>query len=159
LQVIGRKRDTLEGRAIGILLAEGSDALILKAVMKAIAQAGATARLVAPKIAGTRLSDGSVLQADGQLSGTPSMPFDAVVVLLSDAAAMRLAKESAAIDFLRDAYCHLKAIGVDAGGAGLVASAGLPRDAGVIQIVEVTTFLRAARTRQWAREASVRALP
>jgi len=36
--------------------------------------------------------------------------FDAVAVILSDAGAKALSKECAAIDFVRDAFGHLKAI-------------------------------------------------
>jgi hypothetical protein len=42
--------------------------------------------------------------------------FDAVAVILSDEGAKALSMESAAIDFVRDAFGHLKAIAVDKGG-------------------------------------------
>ena len=53
--------------------------------------------------------------ADGQLAGTPSVVFDAIAVVLSDAGAAALGKEAAAIDFVRDAFGHLKAIAADDG--------------------------------------------
>ncbi len=158
LQLIGKMKPTLEGRSVGILIADGSDAAAISAATEAVLAAGATVKIVAPKVGGATLSDGATLKADGQLAGTPSVLFDAVVVILSEAGATTLSKEAAAIDFVRDAFGHLKAIGVDAGGELLLKGAGIAKDAGVIPIAEVKAFLAAAMTRQWAREASVRTL-
>jgi len=74
---------------------------------------GATVKIVAPKVGGAKLANGSILAVDGQLAGTPSVLFDAVAVILSDEGAKALLMESAAIDFVRDAFGHLKAIAVD----------------------------------------------
>jgi catalase len=158
LQIIGKMKDTLEGRTVGILVADGSDAVAVKAVTKAAKDAGATVKIVAPKVGGAALSDGSVLPADGQLAGTPSVVFDAVAIVLSDDGAKRLSSESAAIDFVRDAFGHLKAIGVDAGGLALLKVARVGKDAGVVDVSQPKAFVSAAKTRQWGREASVRTL-
>ncbi len=98
------------------------------------------------------------MKADGQLAGTPSVFFDAVAVLLSDEGAKKLSTEAAAIDFVRDAFGHLKAIAVDAGGAKLLAAAGIAADAGVVEARDTKAFLRAAKTRKWDREPTVRTL-
>src|SRR5690606_19327224 len=78
LQIIGRMRKTLEGRAVGILVHDGSDAAAVKALKKGAEGAGAAVKIVALKIGGVKLSDGKRMPADGQLAGTPSMVFDAV---------------------------------------------------------------------------------
>ena len=158
LQIIGKMKDTLEGRAVGILFADGSDGDAIRAAKKAATDAGASVKLVAPKVGATKLADGSMLKADGQLAGTPSVMFDAVVVILSEAGAQILSKESAAIDFVRDAFGHLKAIGVDRGGQWLLKSALVENDAGICGISDTKAFIAAAKTRQWVREASVRTL-
>ncbi|WP_411728061.1 catalase-related domain-containing protein, partial [Methyloglobulus sp.] len=158
LQLIGNMKDTLEGRAIGVLIADGSDAVSIDAVQKAVTAAGAKMKLVAAKIGTVKLADGSLLKIDGQLAGTPSVLFDAVAIILSDEAAKLLGKEAAAIDFVRDAFGHLKAIGVDKGGEALLTTAGIEQDAGVIAISSLDGFIAAAKTRQWSREASVRKL-
>jgi catalase len=67
--------------------------------------------------------------------------------------------ESAAIDFVRDAFGHLKAIAVDKGGQALLKVAGVGHDAGVVDINDNAAFIAAAKTRQWDREKSVRTLP
>ena len=158
LQLIGKMKDTLEGRAVAVLIAQGSDGASIAAVRKAVTAAGAKVKLVAPKIGAMALADGSVLNIDAQLAGTPSVMFDAVAIILSIEAAGVLGKDGAAMDFVRDAFAHLKAIAVDQGGAALLKESGVKADAGVIGIDLPERFIAAARTRQWDREAGVRTL-
>lgn len=158
VRVIGRTRDTLKGRCIGILFDAGSDAGVINALRKAAAKAGASVKLVAPKIGGGALSDGKVQPADGQLAGTPSVVFDAVAVVLSADAAKRLTRESAAIDFVADAWAHLKAIAADEGAQALLKAARVGNDAGVVEAEDAAGFIAVAATRQWAREPKVRTL-
>jgi catalase len=158
LRTIGKMKDTLMGRAIGILIADGSDGAAIEKIKKAATDAGATVKIVAPKVGGAKLADGSMLAADGQLAGTPSVLFDAVAVILSDKGAKALSRESAAIDFVRDAFGHLKAIAVDQGGQALLRIANVGRDAGVVDTEDKDAFIAAAKTRQWDREKSVRTL-
>jgi catalase len=158
LQILGKMKDTVVGRAIGILIADGSDGAVIKKIKKAATDAGATVKIVAPKVGGAKLSDGSMLAADGQLAGTPSVLFDAVAVILSDEGAKALSMESAAIDFVRDAFGHLKAIAVDKGGQVLLKIANVGQDAGVVDTNDKDAFIAAAKTRQWEREKSVRTL-
>lgn len=158
LQLIGKMKDTLKGRAVGILIADGSDGAVIKKIKNAATDAGATVKIIAPKVGGAKLADGSVLAADGQLAGTPSVLFDAVAVLLSDEGAKALSKESAAIDFVRDAFGHLKAIAVDKGGQTLLKNANVGHDAGVVDANAKDAFIAVAKTRQWDREKSVRTL-
>jgi catalase len=159
LQIIGKMKDTLEGRSVGILIDDGSDAGAIKALRKAVEDAGATVKIVAPKLGGAKLSDGRKLAADGQLAGTPSMVFDAVALVLSDEGGKKLSKEAAAVDFVRDAFGHLKAIAADAGAQAVLKAGGIARDAGIVDAGDPKGFIKAARTRQWDREPKVRTLP
>ncbi len=158
LQLIGKMKDTLDGRAIAILVADGSHGERIGALKCAAEAAGATVKIVAPKIGGVTLHDGSTLLADGQLAGTPSVLFDAVAVMLSARGAKSLMGEAAAIDFARDAYAHLKAIAIDAGGQMLLQKAGLEADAGIVDAGDTARFIAAAKTRQWSREPALRML-
>jgi catalase len=158
LQIIGKMKNTLAGRAVGILIADGSDGTFIKRIKAAAADGGATVKIVATKVGDATLADGSLLAVDGQLAGTPSVLFDAVAVILSDEGAAALAKESAAIDFVRDAFGHLKAIAVDSGGRTLLKLANVGDDEGVVDANDKVAFVAAARTRQWDREKSVRTL-
>jgi catalase len=99
-----------------------------------------------------------MLAADGQLTGTPSVLFDAVAVILSEDGARALSAQSVAIDFVRDAFGYLKAIAVDAGGRALLKHANIGQDAGIVAAGDTAAFLAAAKIRQWERESAVRTL-
>ena len=159
LSLIGNSVPTLEGRSVGILFDEGSDAAAIKSLRDAAMAAGAMVKLVAPKDGGATLSDGKHQPADGQLAGTPSVVFDAVAVLLSADAAHKLRSEAAAVQFAKDAFGHLKAIAHDAGGKALLDEAGVMPDAGVVMATDTAAFIEQAKTRQWDREVKVRTLP
>ena len=158
LQIIGKMKDTLKGRAVGILIHDGSDAAAIKTLRKAAESAGASVKLVCLKVGGAKLSDGKHQPADDQLAGTPSVVFDAVALVLSEDAGKLLAKEAAAVDFVRDAFGHLKAIAADAGAQAVLKAGGIRKDAGVVDASDCAGFLQAAKTRQWAREAKLRTL-
>jgi catalase len=66
--------------------------------------------------------------------------------------------EGTALDFVRAAFVHLKAIAVDQGGRSLLKTANVGQDAGVVDANDKNAFIAAARTRQWDREKSVRTL-
>ncbi|MDW2981851.1 MAG: catalase [Rhodanobacter sp.] len=158
LQIIGKMKDTLKGRAVGILIHDGSDAAAVKALRKAAESAGASVKLVCLKVGGAKLDDGKHQPADGQLAGTPSVVFDAVALVLTEEAGKLLAKEAAAVDFVRDAFGHLKAIAADAGAQAVLKAGGIRKDAGVVDASDSAGFIKAAKTRQWEREAKLRTL-
>ena len=158
LQIIGKMKNTLMGRMIGILIADGSDGTTINDICTAVTEAGASVQIIAPKISGAKLADGTLLAVDKQLAGTPSVLYDAVAIILSDAGAKTLSTEAAAIDFVRDAFGHLKAIAADKGGQVLLTTANIQYDAGVVDTSDQDAFIAAAKTRQWCRENSVRTL-
>ncbi len=147
---------TLEGRSVGILYTDGSDAAEVHAVMKAVASAKGRPVLISPKVGGAKLSDGSMLKADGQLAGTPSQLFDAVAIILSEHGCAALLKDAAAVQFTMDAYCHLKAIGASDAAKPLLDRAGVAADDGVTDLGK--PFVAAAAKRFWDRETLVRTL-
>ena len=159
LRIIGKYPESLKGRAVGILVTDGADSAIVHSIAKAADAEGAAVKIVAPRIGGVTLSDGKLLKADGQLAGTPSVVFDAVALVLSSEGCSELLKDSAAIQFAMDAFSHLKAVGFSAEARPLLHKAGIVADSGVIEFDgELDDFLKAARTRQWDREAKVRSL-
>jgi catalase len=91
----------------------------------------------------------------------PSLFFDAVALVLSAAAGSVLAKDAAAVDFVRDAFGHLKVIGYTSGAAPLLEAARIAdqADEGVISLAvlqSVTTFVDTAKNQRiWAREPSI----
>ena len=159
LRIVGKYPPTLQGRAVGILVTDGADGALIEAVRAAVVAEGATAKIVAPKIGGVKLEGGKILEVDGQLAGTPSVLFDAVALVISKEGCAQLMGESAATDFVKDAFGHLKAIGFTAHAQPLLDKAGVEPDPGVIDLAEqMDAFLDAARVRQWAREPGVRML-
>ena len=159
LRIVGKYPPTLMGRAVGILVTDGADGAVVKAVRKAAEAEGATVKIVAPKVGGVTLSGGKILKADGQLAGSPSVIFDAVALVLSADGCAQLLGESAAIDFVHNAFVHLKAIGFTPEAQPLLDKAGVAPDAGVVDLGGgEEAFLPPARTRQWAREPGVRML-
>ncbi|MDH7637755.1 catalase [Sphingomonas oryzagri] len=156
LSIQKNMKATIEGRQIGILIADGSDADEITTLKSAIEKAGAKAFVVAPRIGGAKLSDGKVLKADGQLLGSPSQIFDAVAVILSEDGAAVMAKEGAAIQFVMDAFGHLKAIGASETAKPLLDKAGIEPDDGVTGLGD--DFLKAAARRFYDREPSIRML-
>ncbi|NEK79328.1 MAG: catalase HPII, partial [Xanthomonas perforans] len=149
------EKHTLEGRNVGILIADGSDASDLKTLKDAIKAAGGNAMTIAPKVGKVPLSDGSAIAADAQLFGQPSVTVDACVVLLSADATAKLMKEGAALQWVMDAFGHLKAIGHNADAKPLLDKAGVEPDEGV---TDLAGFVEAAKKRYWDREPNVRTL-
>jgi catalase len=149
--------DTIAGRSIAILVADGSDAKAVATLAKAITGAGARAVIVAPKVGGAKLSDGTLLKADAQLAGYPSVLADAVAIVLSEEGCAQLLNEAAAVQFVMDAFGHLKAIAHTPEAQALLDKAGVVPDDGVLPVG--SGFAAAAAKRYWAREPGVRMLP
>jgi catalase len=159
LRIVGKYPETLKGRSVGILVTDGADGAVVAALRKAAEAEGASVKIVAPKIGGVKLKDGKTLPVDGQLAGSPSVIFDAVALVLSDDGCTQLLGESAATDFVANAFVHLKAIGFTAQAQPLLDKAGVFPDAGIVNLAGgVNPFLPPARTRQWDREPKVRML-
>jgi len=156
LSIHKNMKATLKGRAVGVLIADGTDAAALSGLVAAIEKAKGKAVIVAPKVGGAKLSDGSQQKADGQLAGSPSQIFDAVAILLSDAGCEALLKEGAAVEFAMNAFGHLKAIGASEAAKPLLDKAGVVPDAGVIGVDDA--FVKAAGRRFYERERSLRTL-
>lgn len=156
LSIHKNMKDTLEGRAVGILIADGTDAAALKALVAAIDKAKGKPVLVAPKVGGAKLSDGTQQKADGQLAGMPSQLFDAVAVLLSKDGVAMLVKEAAAVEWVMNAFGHLKAIGASDAAQPLLDKAGVEPDDGVTGLDD--GFIAAAKRRFYDREPALRML-
>ena len=156
LSIHANMKPTLSGRTIGILIADGSDAEMLTQITKAIAKAGGAVFFVSPKIAGAKLSNGDIQKADGQLAGSPSQLFDAVAIVLSTESATKLASEGAAIQWVMDAFGHLKAIGYNDAARSLLDNANVVVDDGIQKLD--SNFVKAAMRRYWNREPKLRSL-
>jgi catalase len=81
LSIVENGPERFEGRKLGILVSDGSDTSLLKALKAALDKAGATFEIIAPKVTGVEGSDGSWIEADQMIDGGPSVLYDAVVLL------------------------------------------------------------------------------
>ena len=151
-----RQRATLEGRKVGILFTDGSDGAEIATLKAAVEKAGGTAVLIAPKVGGITLNGADAVTPDAQLAGTPSVMVDAVALVLSKDGAEMLAKDGAAVQFVMDAFGHLKAIGANEGAQILLDRAHVMKDAGVTGLD--ADFIKAAGQRFFDREPGVRML-
>lgn len=157
LALIAKLTHTLQGRCMGNLVADGSDGTASNKLKKAIMKKGATVKVVAPTpmIKG---KDGSMRAIDGQLTGTPSVVFDAVASMLDPKMGKQRSKDGAPADWFRDAFGHLQAIAACQGTQPILDAAIVVQDEGVFEPKDVEGFLKVAKTRQWDRETKVRTL-
>ncbi len=159
LRIVGKYPETLQGRAVGILVTDGADGAVVEAVKAAALAEGAAVKIIAPKVGGAKLKGGKLLRADGQLAGMPSVLFDAVALVLSEEGCADLLGESAAVDFVSNAFVHLKAIGFTPEAQPLLDKANVEPDAGIVDLSGgADSFVPPARNRQWDREPNVRKL-
>jgi catalase len=159
LRIVDKYPPTLVGRTLAILVTDGADGKIVKALTKQAESEGASVKVVAPKVGGVTLKDGSKLSADGQLAGMPSVLFDAVALVVSKDGCRELLGDSAATDFVAHAFAHLKAIGHTEEARPLLEQANVEPDEGVLDLSGgMKDFSVQARTRLWKREPGVRVL-
>ncbi|MCX7284921.1 MAG: catalase [Novosphingobium sp.] len=161
LSIVKNGPDSFKGRKLGILVSDGSDADLINALVAAVDSEGAVFEIVAPKIGGVTLSDGTWLAARHKIDGGPSVLFDAVAVVVSEEGAALLSTDAAAKDFVTDAFAHCKFIGISAQAQALFAKAGIADDLDEACLPlatpdDATAFITACRTlRYWPRELMV----
>ncbi|MGR9204087.1 catalase [Rhizobium leguminosarum] len=162
LSIVERGPKRFEGRKLGILVSDGTDAAIFKALLAAITEQKATFEVIAPKIGGVTLSDGNWIEAHQMIDGGPSVLYDAVALLPSAEGTGELLNEATARDFVADAFVHCKFIGYVETALLLMQKAGIADalDEGVIALgaaKDVTAFIQAlGKLRVWGREPSVK---
>ena len=161
LSILKNGPDSFKGRKLGILMTDGANPTIFKALVKALDAEGAVYEVVAPKIGGVTLADGTKVAARHKIDGGPSVLFDAVAIVVSEEGAAELAADAAAKDFASDAFAHCKFIGMTAEAAALFAAVGLADELDKACIPldkagDAAPFIEAARAlRYWPRELAV----
>ncbi|RFB94479.1 catalase HPII [Rhizobium leguminosarum bv. trifolii] len=162
LSIVERGPKRFEGRKLGILVTDRTDAAIFKALLAEITEQKATFEVIAPKIGGVTLSDGNWIEAHQMIDGGPSVLYDAVALLPSSAGSSDLLKEATARDFVSDAFVHCKFIGYVETALPLMQRAGISDslDEGVIALKaagDVAAFIKAlGKLRVWGREPSLK---
>jgi len=163
LSIVQNGPERFEGRKLGILVTDGTDAALVKALKAALGKAKASFEIIAPRVTGVKAADGSWIDADQMIDGGPSVLYDAVALLPAVAAVGDLLQESTARDFIADAFAHCKFIGYVDAAIPLLERAGVA----TTQFDEGLLELRSAKSakdfvdhlgelRVWAREPTVK---
>jgi catalase len=160
LSILAKAPKILEGRKLGVLITDGFSGAALKALKERAKAEKAAVMVIAPKVGGATDDTGVMVPADQSLTTAPSLLFDSVTVLASQAGAEDLANQAPAVDWVRDAFGHLKVIARSPEALVLFEKAGVKPDDGVIDLgVEKgleTYFDTAKAGRIWAREPGLR---
>jgi catalase len=154
LSLVAKAPKTIEGRTLAALVTESSDAKAVAALQRAVKKEGAQLKLIAPKIGPMK----NGLVPDMTIDGGPSCLFDAVVLLPGQAEMPVLLQGASMINWLRDAFAHLKAIGFNNASQAMFGKGGVDHTApGVVAVAKgFDGFIAAAKEHKiWARDELV----
>jgi catalase len=155
LRLYGKTKPTLEGRKVGMLLGSGFDDQLKRELATQIESEGAKVAVITAKIQGEMDADGKLHAADMALRASPSVLFDAVVILAGPEGDKKLAADPNAQAFLTDARRHCKAVGFS-GIPVMTKKVGVIEEPGIMDLTGkggVKNFIAAGKTgRFWERE-------
>jgi catalase len=151
---------TFAGRKVGVLVTDGTDMGVFKALKTAVEAEGALVEVIAPAVAGVKASDKTIIEAQQKVGGGPSVLYDAVAILASEAGVQALLKNAAVKDFISDAFAHLKVIGYSEAARPLFEKAGVAGDMDegfvLLNAANAQEYLQQCRKlRIWSREEVV----
>lgn len=161
LSILKNGPKSFKGRKVGVLMTDGGNSDLLKALANALDAEGANLEIVAPKITSVTDSKGNKLKVKHKIDGGPSVLFDAVVLLPSADGANLLKEDATTRDFVADAFAHCKFIGYSAEAMPLLQAVNIDEqlDAGCIalnSVGDIDKFIQACRAlRQWDREMKI----
>ena len=150
----------LKGLRVSLLAADGVSLKSVKEICDALHEEGIHPQIIAPHMGSITTEEGEELFVDGTLSGTPSVLFDSVIVPEGEQSLTTLLKDGDAKYHLRQAYRHLKAIGLPGNAKAMLEAASLPQDmddAGLLMPKDTKSlmlpFITAMKQhRVWSRE-------
>ncbi len=112
----------IASRQVAILVASGVEVGAMKVLQQALHEAGAQTRVLASHLGVVTTSSGQQLLVDQTFSSAPSALFDAVMVPAGAASADSLCRQGEALNYVREAYRHGKALCLIGEGARLLAA-------------------------------------
>jgi catalase len=161
LSILANAKPTFKGRVLGCLLGDGADAEVVAALRAGVDKVGGTLKTVTPKVGGVIGNNGQIIVGDYQLDGGPSVFFDAVAVLAGQQGVDELLKKAKSVEWVHDAFSHLKVMGFSAETLKIADMGGVKKDKGVItlSIGNMNDFVALLKDgRIWDREPKVRPL-
>ena len=118
--------DSIEGRKIAILLANGSVGAPALAVHATLFEHGAVPRFLAPRIGPVETSDGVAIDADASMENEPGFLFDALILCDGEAGVTTLLKDGHTMECIKDQYRHGKTIMAIGASKALLEKAEIP---------------------------------
>jgi catalase len=115
----------VQARKVAVLIADGVDDDVVRAIAEALQGAGAVPRLVGSKLGAVQATGGE-LEVDATVETTPSVLYDAVVVAGDGDVARTLTADGRVLEFLKDQYRHCKPMLVAGDFEALLTAAGIP---------------------------------
>ncbi|HVH07171.1 MAG TPA: catalase, partial [Myxococcota bacterium] len=120
LSMAGTVKNTIATRRVAILAADGVDAVSLARLKTALEHAGASGKVVAPRLGTVRGEDETELLVDFTFLTASSVLFDAVYVPGGRRSVAALVEDRDAIAFVTEAYRHCKPIAATTEGVDLL---------------------------------------
>lgn len=119
------RAESVQGRKIAVLVADGADSAAVAAVGDALTEAGAVVEILAAKDGFVQAANGGQIEVTRAMSTVASVLYDAVLVPGGEQSARALARDGDAVHFVAEAFVHCKAIGALDAGIGLLERAGI----------------------------------
>ena len=161
LSLLAKAWPTLQGRKIGVLISEGYELAIVDQLQAFAEAEGAVLELIGPHIGEIRSNSHIAIKPHHAIAGAPSVFFDSVVLAVSAEGVGIFRQQAAALNFIRDAFAHLKIIGFTAASMPLLDTAGIDIDDGIVEVEtseDTTVYIEAAKNgRFWPRAATIKA--
>jgi catalase len=125
LSMANTVKDSVKTRKVAVLAADGFDAASLGAMKKALTNAGAQVKIVAPRLGSLKGSNGEEVNVDFSFLTAASVLFDAVYVSGGEKGVAALKLEADAIHFVNEAYKHCKAVAATGAGVELLRASSI----------------------------------
>ncbi|WIG92906.1 catalase [Myxococcus sp. SDU36] len=162
--------DSIRTRKIAALVSDGFSGKELDGVRKALEERGATLEVVGPTLSPVTSQEGREERPLRTFSTASSVMYDAVYVPGGERSVAALRRVPLAVDFVREAYVHCKALALSADANTLLDAAGvrdleappakgLDATRGVVRSAKAETkgfgqlFAESIARRHWEREA------
>ncbi len=119
-------KNTIKGRQIAILAADGVDDATVQTIKNALMQQGAKVKVVSRILGTIKGTSGQEVPVDKSAITTDAIMFDAVLIPDGAASVAQLLKQGAAKQFVAEAFKHGKAIGAVGEGIQLLYNSNIP---------------------------------
>jgi catalase len=124
--------NSIKGRKVAILVADGSDGRQIKELKSALEAGGATAEVIARHAGTVKCVTGAEIAVDKAAPNAPSVKYDAVFIPGGKQGAETLSKYAPALQFVNEAFSHFKTIGAAGEGEQVLTKAMVTAGNGVI---------------------------